>query len=199
MEAWMRHTRLGSHSQWEQTQGNSTGVLTEELACTATRLSPKQGNELENSTEIQRIKPRKWLFSELIPRTCVNCSYCKDKERDTYSLLTSTQAVTGSVQQDSFTFQFIWVSSFHNSFNICKLSAAVTGLLSLSHIMPRPYCTDLLHYCTAKAQDCPAHIQHFHRAAQNEKLKGLQQCKGQWILLNYCIGTCQYQFFLGIA
>lgn len=136
MEAWMRHTRLGSHSQWEQTQGNSTGVLTEELACTATRLSAKQGNELENSTEIQCIKPRKWLFSELIPRTCVNCSYCKDKERDTYSLLTSTQAVTGSVQQDSFTFQFIWVSSFHNSFNICKLSAAVTGLLSLSHIMP---------------------------------------------------------------
>lgn len=124
------------HSLWEQTQGNSTGVLTEVLACTATRLSLKQGDELENSTEIQHIKPRKWLFSELIPRTCVNCSYCKDKERDTYSLLTSTQAVTGSVQQDSFTFQFIWVSSFHNSFNICKLSAAVTGLLSLSHIIP---------------------------------------------------------------
>jgi len=111
-------------------------VLTEELACTATRLSLKQGDELENSTEIQHVKPRKWLFSELIPWTCVKCSYCKDKERDTYSLLTNTQAVSGSMQQNSLTFQFIWASSFHNSFNICKLSVAVTGLLSLSHIMP---------------------------------------------------------------
>lgn len=145
-------------------QHNSPEMLAEQLVLTETRLRLMKrwtwGFILKWK---YTSKPRKWFLSLLLtPLTHVNSPYCRDK--GCAHPLGNT--VRRHVQQDSFTFRFIRVSSFHNSFNIWKLSGAVSGLLSLSPIL-YPAHADLLHYFTTKAQDCPSHHrEHFNRGAQ---------------------------------